>query len=237
MKVRQYEKMSDLEPIIKYKMNELEAKAFKIAIIWQEECEKELPNESFAKLKKNSDPRKSTLFKYCYKLAREMKGILEDKDLKMYVRAQLQILKSIREGDVHALIEPHCLVGDKAWKRWKIWHRMYHKKLNRALTSDQIGIYTKESKVIIELKKTLEFMKSREFNKYENLEQSKENIERWCANNEISCFYLILSPWIRRIFGPTNPVNFDEAYYRSSITPRVEDFFRKEFSYEFEELK
>lgn len=237
MKVRQYEKMSDLEPIIKYKMNEMEAKAFKIAIIWQEECEKELPNESFVRLKKNSDPRKSNLFKYCYKLAKEMKGILEDKDIKMYVRAQLQILKSIREGDVHALIEPHCLVGEKAWKRWKIWHRMYHKKLNRALTSDQIGIYTKESKVISELKKTSQFLKSRDCIEFDILESNSSEIERWAANNEISCFYLILSPWINRIFGRKRPIVFDETYYRSSITPRVEEFFRNEFSYEFEGTK
>jgi hypothetical protein len=50
-------KMSDLEPIIKYKMNEMEAKAYKIAIMWQEECKKELNGEQYVKLKRNSNLR------------------------------------------------------------------------------------------------------------------------------------------------------------------------------------
>jgi len=66
-------KMTDLELIIKYKMNDMESKAYKIALIWQEECRKEIPNEQYIRLKKNSDPRKSILFKHCYKLAKETK--------------------------------------------------------------------------------------------------------------------------------------------------------------------
>lgn len=224
--------MSELEPIIKYKMNEMEAKAYKIAIIWQDECKRELPNESFAKLKRNTDPRKSTLFKYCYKLAREMKGILEDKDLSIYVRAQLQILKAIREGEVHALIEPHCLVGEKAWKRWKIWHRKYHKKLNRALTADQLGISTKESKVVAELKSTFAFLENKKCLDFSTFSSSIKDIERWVNNGEISCFYLILSPWIKKIFGDHTHFNFDESYYRSGITPRIEEFFKDTFQHE-----
>ena len=224
--------MSELEPIIKYKMNDMEAKAFKIAIIWEEECRREIPKESFAKLKKNTDPRKSTLFKYCYKLAREMKGVLEDKDLRTYVRSQIQILKSIKEGDIHALIEPHCLVGEKAWKRWKIWQKMYRKKLNKALTSDQIGVSTKESKVITELKNTRFFMESKNLLDYDSFSANKKNLERWSANGEISYFYLLLSPWVKKIYGDDIPFDFDKIYYRSAITPFVEQFFTQEFSNE-----
>lgn len=227
--------MSELEPIIKYKMNEMEAKAFKIAIIWQEECQREIPKEPFAKLKRNSDPRKSTLFKYCYKLAREMKGILEDKDLRTYVRSQIQILKSIREGEIHALIEPHCLVGEKAWKRWKIWLRMHNKKLSKALTSDQLGVSTKESKVITELKKTRSFLESKGCLDRRVLSASSKDLQRWSRNGEVSYFYLLLSPWIKSIYGEDIPMDFDKIYYRSAITPAVEEFFRSEFNHEMEE--
>lgn len=226
--------MSELEPIIKYGMNDKEAKAFKVAVIWQEECRNEIPNEPFAKLKTNSDPRKSTLFKYCYKLVSEMKGILDDKDLRLYVRAQIQILKSIREGSVHALVEPHCLVGEKAWKRWKVWHRMYKKKLNRSLTSEQVGLSTKESKVIVELKKTKEFLISRGCDERFKLLENMRNMERWTKNGEVSYFYILLSPWMK---GYLNNFSFDQTYYRSSITPKVEEFFNEEFSHEKKEEK
>lgn len=234
MNILQCGKMSELEPIIKYKMNEMEAKAFKIAIIWQEECQREIPKEPFVKLKRNADPRKSTLFKYCYKLAREMKGILEDKDLRTYVRSQIQILKSIREGDIHALIEPHCLVGEKAWKRWKIWLRMHKKKLGTALTSDQIGVSTKESKVVAELKNTRSFLESKGCLNYGNFAANSKDIQRWSNNGEISYFYLLLSPWIKKIYGEDVPFDFDKVYYRSAITPTVEEFFRNEFKHETE---
>ena len=46
--------MKELEPIIKYRMDSWEAKAYKIALLWEEECQREIPNEKFVKLRKNS---------------------------------------------------------------------------------------------------------------------------------------------------------------------------------------
>ena len=227
-------KMKELEPILKYKMNDMESKAYKIAIMWQEECERELPKEQTVKLKRNSDPRKSTLFKYCYKLAKEMNGIIPDSDFRLYVRAQIQILKSIREGEIHALVEPHCLVGEKAWMRWKVWKRKYQKKLGQALTSEQIGISAKNSKVIAELENSHGLLSRRKCLSYDELENNKENIMRWVGNGELSCYYIVISPWIRKIFKEgLDCFNFDKTYYRSSINPQVEQFFREKFSHEY----
>jgi len=230
-------KMKDLEPIIKYKMTEMEAKAYKIALIWQEECHKELNNENFVKLKKNSDPRKSTLFKYCYKLASELKGIIKDNEIPLYIRAQLQILKSIREGEIHALIEPHCLVGEKAWKRWKLWRHRYRKTLNAIPTSNELGISTKQSKVMTELKSTFDFMKSKECIDKKKFSENLLNIRSWIGTGEISCFYTILSPWIRASFGQPETFEFDVPYHRASITPQIEHYFREVFLHEFEDKK
>jgi hypothetical protein len=226
-------KMNDLEPILKFKMNEMEAKAFKIALIWEQECRRELADEQFVKLKKNADPRKSTLFKYCYKLARETNGIIEEPEIPLYVRAQIQILKSIKEGQVHALVEPHCLVGEKAWKRWKLWKYKFRKKLNKSLNSEELGILSKESKVIAELKKSYDFLKKRSCLQFEEFLNNKKSIMVWLSNGELSHFYASVSPWVKKVFADLSELNFDDKYYRASITPEVEKFFREKFSHEY----
>lgn len=230
--LRNTKKMKDLEPIIKYKMTDMEAKAYKIALIWQDECRTQLPKEQFVKLKANSDPRKSTLFKYCYKLAREMKGILQDKEINLYIRAQLQILKSIKEGEVHALIEPHCLVGEKAWKRWKLWRYRYKRKLERTLDSREAEIFTKTSKIISDIKATHAFFEKRGLLDFKTIEFNKEKIKTWVQTGAVSPFYVVLSPWMAKIFGELDSLEFDKIYYRSSLNPDVELFFKELFSHE-----
>lgn len=224
--------MKELEPIIKYKMNPLEAKAYKIALIWEEECEREITKEQYARLAKNSDPRKSSLFKYCYKLAREISGLIKDNEIPLYIRAQIQVLKSIREGDIHALIEPHCIVGDKAWKRWKIWKWKYNKSINKPSVSESARIRTPESKILSELLATKNFLASLGDI---DLNEMKEDIPRWCKTGDLSCFYLVMSPRIKKIFGDISKLEFDHNYYRACITPYIEDFFTRTFSQEFQD--
>lgn len=225
--------MKDLEPIIKYKMTDMEAKAYKIALIWQDECRRELPKEQFVKLKANADPRKSTLFKYCYKLAKEMKGILQDNEIHLYIRAQLQILKAIKEGEVHALIEPHCLVGEKAWKRWKLWRYRYRRKLDRVLDSREAEISTKSSKIISEMKATYEFFEKRGLLEFKSLELNMDKMKTWIGNGEVSPFYAVLSPWMSQIFGDLDSLEFDKIYYRSAVNPQTELFFKELFVHEY----
>jgi hypothetical protein len=222
--------MHELDPILKYSMDEMESKAFKIALIWQDECSEQLAGEKFERLALGRDPRKSNLFKYCYKMAKETMGIVPDKEARLYVRAQRQILKSIREGAVHALISPHCLVGEKAWKRWKVWRRMYERKMNKSLTSDELGIKTKESKVISDLEKTFSLLESKGMHDPETYSSSSAEIKRWILNGEISPFYAVLSPKFNKIVGREV---VDSTLYRASITPDVEKFFREKFAHEF----
>jgi hypothetical protein len=230
------EEMKELEPILHYKMNDLESKAYKIAIIWQDECEKELPKEKYPKLNRNKDPRKTTLFKYCYKLARETKGILEDREIPFYVRAQLQILKSIREGSVHALIEPHCLVGENAWKRWKVWKRKHLKGISRVVASEEVGISAKSSKVINEIRSSAKLLEEKGCFSWQLYQSKKEDLKGWIKNGEISRYYFVLSPWARSLFSELN-FDFDNTYYRSSITPKIEEEFRNIFKHEWNDGK
>lgn len=216
--------MNELELILKYKMTDLEAKAFKICLMWQDLCKKEFPNERCLKVSKSKDPRKTTLFKYAYKLIRETKGLLtSDKEYYIYILAQLQMLKLMKEGEIHALIEPQILVGDKAWKRWKIWKIKYDKKLNEIKNSTEMGLVTSERQIKIELKRTLEFLSKKDYSSI-----TKEEFERWASSKKISPYYVILSPFAKKFI-----TKFDYELYRPSITPKIEEFFRKEFSHEF----
>jgi hypothetical protein len=215
--------MNDLELILKYNMTELEAKAFKICLMWLDLCKKEFPNERHINISKNKDPRKTTLFKYCYKLVRETKGLLSnDKEYYIYIVAQLQMLKLMKEGNIHALIEPQILVGDKAWKRWKLWKRRFDKKLNEIKTAVDVGLITSPRQIKIELKKTLEFLKKKDISSIK-----KEDFERWVSNSTISPYYVALSKFAQKFID-----NFDFDLYKPSITPEIEEFYKKEFKHE-----
>ena len=79
-------------------------------------------------------------------------------EYKLYVLAQLHVLKLQRAGDVHALIGPHILVGDKAWKRWRLWKKYYDQQREKPRTEEELAIKDKASRVLIDLRRTKEFL-------------------------------------------------------------------------------
>jgi hypothetical protein len=222
--------MKDLQPIISYSMDDTEAKAFKLALIWEEECSRELPGEKFDRLKRGKDPRKTNLFKYCYKAVRELKGIVPDKELQLFVRSQIQILKSIGDGKSHALINPQCLVGDKAWKRWKLWKFKHDRNLSSIPSYEDLGIGFRESSILAELSASMDFIRNKGLDSERDYSARRTDWERWISTGEISPFYCILSPRVRNIF---EKMPFDESLYRPAITPKIEKFFREMFENEF----
>jgi hypothetical protein len=213
-------------------MNDIEAKAFKIGLMWNDECSKNLPDEQHDKFKIGKDPRKTSLFRYCYKVAKETAGLIPDSEMQLYVRAQIQILKSIREGKVHALITPHCLVGERAWKRWKVWKRIYDSSLSKNPTSEEIGVKIKESMIRGELVRTLSFIESKGLLDKDKYKSCKQDLARWAVTGEMSPFYFVLSPRIKSIFDEGD-IPLDSALYRPFITPALEAMFKEKFSYEF----
>ncbi len=94
-----------LELILLYSMDEIEAKAFKIALLYLAKSKKLFPDYKHYRLPKG-DPRKGELFKYCHKLVRTKGDKIADEDYKLYVHAQLDILRNIKKGDLHPFITP-----------------------------------------------------------------------------------------------------------------------------------
>lgn len=220
---------------IYYSMEEVEAKAYRILTIWLERSRKMFPEYTHTRMKKG-DPRKSTLFKWCYKLARETKGILDEEEYDLYVRAQLEILRVISKHTAHPNIDIQCLVGEKAWKRWKLWKAKYDTKTK--IIEGKLPT-APQTKVCFCLETTRNWF-VRSFGgmpSYEKFQEqiTNKNLFRWITFGKVSPYYLILSPYIAKAFpeGIKEAVDLDLEVYRSSITQGVTDRFRELFPNEF----
>lgn len=228
-----------LDPILEYEMDELEAKAFKVCLMWLDHSKKLFPDYQHTKMKKG-DPRKSLIFKICYKLVRETQGLIKDEDYILYVRAQLEVLKYVNGNKTLPLIDPNCLVGEKAWKRWKLWKKKYDAlsaKPNDASTfSKTPGI----AKAINGLEQTLEFIvktmgANPTLEKYQEA-KTNNNLLRWINLNKISPYYLVVSPYIAKIMSDEDfqKINFDPAFYLECIDDTVKNKFKELFGYEYQ---
>lgn len=175
---------------------------------------------------KTGDPRKSMLFKYCYKLIKETQGLIKPEEYKFYIKAQLDLLKANVEAPV---INPSCLVGDKAWIRWKIWKKELDRKNSNISKEDTFKI--EKNTIIKNLNSTKEFLIGKfgkDINK-EIISNYKVDISRWINLGKIDPIYALLSPWITKYGEVIN--DFD--IYRKFITEDVKEEFKKIFSYEF----
>lgn len=231
--------MNDLEPIIKYNMNPLESKAYKIGLLWEKLCRQELPGERFTR-HKSGDPRKGSLFRHCYKLARETNGLLEDHEYKLYILAQLHVLKNLKDSTgIHAMIDCNCLVGDKAWVRWKIWKKQYERQALQPPTADDVEISASESRVIAELERTRKFLHE-QFKGPPSVERYRKlvtdlTLVRWLTLGKMSPYYGLLSPMLKEALGKgvEEAFMFDFGVYRKSLTPTIEEKFEGLFPEEF----
>ena len=217
--------MQELKPILKYSMNDLEAKAFKIGLLWEKLVAQELPGERFTRHKKG-DPRKGSLFRHCYKLARETNGLLEDHEYKLYILAQLHVLKNLKDSTgIHAMVDCNCLVGDKAWVRWKMWKKHYEREALQPPTADEVEVSEVESRVIAELQRTRKFLQV-QFKGNPTVEQYQKlavdlTLVRWLTLGKMSPYYGLLSPLLHKALGKgvEEAFMFDFGVYRKSLTP------------------
>lgn len=225
--------------ILDYKMTKMEAKAWKVAIMYIQLAKEYFPNDKPYRLGKK-DPRKTILFRHCYKLVRESHDLLADHEYRLYITAQLQILKNIECGDCHANLSPNCLVGPKAWKRWLVWKRRFERK-SIVQSEEDAGVKTHQvTKIVDELKRGKKFLESKfsELNKKSILDSlNNRALFRWTALGQLSPYYLAISPTVKQWAQSTNTNLLDKFaidlnYYRSGITQEIENYFRCEFAYD-----
>jgi hypothetical protein len=221
----------DLTPIIDWNMNEIEAKAFKTGLFWLKYSREYYPNyRHTSRYPSKGDPRKSSLFKYCLKLHRDSGNTISDNNIKLYVIAQLQVLKAVKVDGAHPLIEPNCLAGDKAWRRWLMWKSKYD-KLSKTSTKEDVNLDVVSPE---QINKDLEFTKKFLYSKFDGTENQFKKISKeigvWAFNQKISPFYCIMSPWFQKYCNVTN-IDFD--VYKKSVTLEVKNQFLKVFPEEF----
>ena len=230
------EKDMRLEAAVEYNFDELEVLAYQCGFHWLDALKRFFPNLIHTGFRKG-DPRKSLLFKYCYKLVRETRTILPPEELPLYIRSQLDILRHITRGQEHPEISPNCLVGDKAWIRWKLWKRKYDERTK--VIEDKNPVPANQIKVVEALNRTREFL-AKSFGAEicaEKLQEAvlNKNLQRWVALGKISPYYLVLSPLVKKAFpdGVEKLIpNLDLEIYRQIITPEIEAWFAKNFSTE-----
>jgi hypothetical protein len=219
-------------------LSEEETFSFELAQIWVELSEKYFPNYNHTHKRGGnlrSNPKKSVIFKICYKLLRETKGLIEKDDYALYVRAQLEILKIQSKSNPLILVEPVCLVGDQAWKRWKLWKKKYDASIKCPLKQTQIdkSSFLKAKEGILKTKKFIEknFGISPSF---EEFNSKKQNLLNWINFGNISPYYLSVSPYMQKIFSEEDykKMNFDIKFYKECINDDVKKLFDSLFGYE-----
>jgi len=233
-----------LERLVKYNITDpMESKAYKIALIWEDTIREEMPRVQHTKLSKTGDPRKCTLFKYCYKLAKETNGLIDDFHYKWYILAQIHVLKGICDSKgVHARIDCNSITGDKAWKRWQVWESKFKKKIVQPYNVEDLDIKAKKSKVLEDLDRTRRFIFS-QFEVYPTIDQIQKlmvdhTLVRWVSLGRLSPFYALLSPLLKKCLdgrSMEDVFHFDLSVYRKSLTLEIEELFKEKFPEEFKD--
>lgn len=183
-----------------------------------------------------SHPRKSSLFRYCWKLRRETRGLLEESEYKNYIHANFVIIK-LHKGSV----EPTSITGDKAWIRYKVWKRHFDQKLaDIGAIPPQPNLKTTDPKIIQELDRNRKFL----FEKCEG-EPTFEKIldfitkglfKIWVATEKICPIYLTLSPFIERSNSKDELYKFcnsGESLIKGMVNSEIVNYFHQEYHYEF----
>jgi len=234
------------DAIFEWNMTAPETEAFKLAVLYEQEFSKlfggteDIDGQGFRRntIPKRGDPRKSDLFRQCWKLRRETRGLLTGEQYVNYVKANLAILKINKSH-----ISPNAICGDKAWIRWKVWERWYTQKMSDKSCVPPIpSVSTTDPKIIREIDRTKKFL----FEKCDG-EPSSEKIrgfmengffKLWIVSGKASIYYVMMSPYAQPfIVDLAKSCSFDPLVFREKITSEVRDYFHYEFSYEFSRVR
>ena len=227
-----------IEAIFEWNMKPEEVEAYKLAITYDEEFRKLYPDADATVTRQNTvpmrfDPRKSNLFRHCWKLRRETRGLLEGSEYTNYIRANLIIIKLN-----HGRVGPNAICGDKAWIRYKVWKRHFDRKQAEASAKAPApSAATTDPKLIANIDRTKKFIFEKcdgAPTKEKMLELSKSGMFKfWLSSGKISPIYLALSPFLADDCAKlAEACSISLALTRESVTAEVKEYFDYEFKHE-----
>lgn len=225
--------------VFEWNMTPEEAAVFKLGCIWEEQTQKFFPkHQGLARYPRKGDPRKCSLFRECWKLARSTRGLLQPEQYSLYIIANLQILRAQK-----GMVSPNALSGDKAWIRWIVWKKLYEqKKKNVAGRQEEISEVLNPV-VVKELALTKKFL----FEKCDGCPTAEKilnftkgpQIRTWIQAGKVSKYYAVLSPWVAD-FGDRDKLEahlqFDFELIETRSPESVRKYFEQEFAYEFKNI-
>ena len=237
------------DAIFEWSMTNAEAETYQLACIYDAEFRRIFKGiKNFGgevrrnTLPKRSEPRKSWLFKYCLKLRRETRGLLETHQYRQYVIANLSILKINYLKHENISIEPNAICGDKAWLRWKLFERWRSEKETDVSSVPPIpSVSSTNVKIIKEIDRTKKFLYERcegepTCEKIANFVESGF-LKLWIMTEKVSKFYMVLSPFVKEscdIEEFSESCSFDPILFRQKITDEVKEYFKHEYSHEYQ---
>jgi hypothetical protein len=226
----------------RYQMTEPQRAALRLCVLWSTLAQEVFPEYNHYRVKTKGDPRDSHLFRLCWKLLRETKNMIKDDQYDLYIRANLEMLRTMHRAVGGVRIDPQILVGDKAWIRWKMWKRKFDKadKAHQIKGGEQIHANT--YKVSRDLQGSADFLE-KAFgvpHTFEQISEAKEkgDLRTWLSLQKISPYYILLSPFCRQACGGIKGLadyfpKTDFAIYRGDFNPEVLEIARRIFKSEF----
>lgn len=230
--------MTNLDPIFTHKMSMAESETYQIALLWEEELSRAFPAEerqrlpAHNRLPRTKDPRKSALFKYCWKIRRELKGLIRHEEMPLFIRGNLLILKKY-----DACVDINAMTGEKAWMRWKVYQRWFKQKQQETASTPQLeGVL--DQKIAKQLDRTKKFIFDHCDGEptFEKLKAFHDDgiLGLWIAQDQISKYYVALSPFMKPYAEElARKYMFDIKLHISKASEGVLAYFREEFSHEF----
>lgn len=232
-----------VEAILDWNMTSEEGAVFHIALLYEQEYRKfftdDADGQGFRRnsLPRRGDPRKSNLYRQCWRFRRETRGLIETTEYRNYIRANMFIIKH-HKGHV----EPNCITGDKAWIRYKVWKRRYDVKMAELnAVAPPPSVSTTDPKIIAEIDKTKKFVFEKCSGEIPTFDKVKQFIDAgmfklWLATGKISPYYVTLSPFVAKACDVTDLISVCSSsvgVIREKTTQQVKDYFAHEYSYEF----
>ena len=229
------------EKIGKWRMTPDEASVYGLALLYQQEFLKlfQGTDQSYKlnTVPKTIDPRKSNLFRHCWRLRRETKGLLQPDQYRQYIHANLMVLKLNK-----AAVRPDCICGDRAWIRWKVWERWYNQKIDETNVTLDIKAEANlaEPRIIRDIDQTKKFVfeiceGSPTQDKVKELIDSG-NFRVLVMMRKISPCYLVLSPFVSKscdVAKLAADCCIDPALIKDLANEAVRNYFKKEFEHEY----